>query len=134
MRTPTRRIRSGCCACAAIGHPAAAPPKSVMNSRRFMPFSIQDPDKKRTPAASAIRTNINFRERLCLPTALGCQLMEAETSVRRRFLGSSQASNGLDRAWTLYRFGPDAKCPVRVKLRSGDAFAPQADRLRAFRR
>ena len=26
---------------------------------------------------------------LCLPTALGCQLLEAGTSVRRRFLGSS---------------------------------------------
>src|SRR5665647_3609459 len=28
-----------------------------------------------------------------------------------------------------YRFGPYAKCPVRVKLRSGDAYAPRADRL-----
>src|ERR1039457_5929504 len=33
ISTPTRRIRSGCCACAANGH-AAAPPRSVMNSRR----------------------------------------------------------------------------------------------------
>ena len=31
-----RRIRSPCCARAASGH-AAAPPSSVMNSRRFMP-------------------------------------------------------------------------------------------------
>ena len=29
-----RRIRSGCCARAASGHAAAAPPSSVMNSRR----------------------------------------------------------------------------------------------------
>ena len=32
-----RRIRSPCCARAASGHAAAAPPMSVMNSRRFMP-------------------------------------------------------------------------------------------------
>ena len=30
-----RRIRSGCCARAASGHAAAAPPRSVMNSRRL---------------------------------------------------------------------------------------------------
>jgi hypothetical protein len=33
---PMRRIRSGCCARAARGHAVAAPPRSVMNSRRFM--------------------------------------------------------------------------------------------------
>jgi hypothetical protein len=32
--TPMRRIRSGWCARAASGHAAAAPPSSVMNSRR----------------------------------------------------------------------------------------------------
>ena len=34
--TPMRRIRSPCCARAASGHAAAAPPRSVMNSRRCM--------------------------------------------------------------------------------------------------
>jgi hypothetical protein len=33
---PIRCIRSGCCPLAATGHVAAAPPRSVMNSRRFM--------------------------------------------------------------------------------------------------
>jgi hypothetical protein len=33
---------------------------------------------------------------LCLPTAPGCQLMEAATSVRRRHYGSSQASKMRD--------------------------------------
>src|SRR6516225_3935873 len=33
INTPTRRTRSGCCAPAASGHPAAAPPSSVMNAR-----------------------------------------------------------------------------------------------------
>src|SRR5207253_3817985 len=33
---PTRRIRSPCCARAASGHATAAPPSSVMNSRRLM--------------------------------------------------------------------------------------------------
>ena len=37
MSTPMRRIRSGCCcACVASGQVAAAPPKSVMNSRRLI--------------------------------------------------------------------------------------------------
>jgi len=31
-----RRIRLGCCARAASGHAAAAPPSSVMNLRRLM--------------------------------------------------------------------------------------------------
>jgi hypothetical protein len=35
MSTPTRRIRSPCCAPAVSGH-AAAPPSRVMNSRRLM--------------------------------------------------------------------------------------------------
>ena len=33
---PMRRTRSTCCALAASGHTAAAPPSSVMNSRRFI--------------------------------------------------------------------------------------------------
>ena len=40
MSTPMRRIRSGCCARAASGH-AAAPPISVMNSRRLMGFVLR---------------------------------------------------------------------------------------------
>src|SRR5437870_4540640 len=35
-RMPMRRIRPPCCARAASGHAAAAPPRSVMNSRRFI--------------------------------------------------------------------------------------------------
>ena len=38
MRKPTTGI-AGCCALAANGQAAAAPPKSVMNSRRFMATS-----------------------------------------------------------------------------------------------
>ena len=41
-------------------------------------------------------TSTNFLSAiLCLPMALGCQLLEAETSVHHRFLGSSQASQSL---------------------------------------
>ena len=36
ISTPMRRMRSGCCARAASGHAAAAPPSSEMNWRRFM--------------------------------------------------------------------------------------------------
>ena len=34
-RNPMRRIPSACCARAATGHDAAAPPSNVMNSRRL---------------------------------------------------------------------------------------------------
>src|SRR5262245_6705347 len=36
MSTPIRRMRSGCCAPAASGHAATAPPRSTMNSRRLI--------------------------------------------------------------------------------------------------
>src|SRR5262245_4934857 len=36
MSAPTRRMRSACCTRAASGHAAAAPPMSVMKSRRLM--------------------------------------------------------------------------------------------------
>jgi hypothetical protein len=36
VSTPMRRMRSGCCALAAIGQAAAAPASSVMNVRRLM--------------------------------------------------------------------------------------------------
>src|SRR6476660_3288241 len=38
--TPIRRMGSGCCPRAASGHATAAPLRSVMNSRRFMPRSF----------------------------------------------------------------------------------------------
>ena len=37
ISTPRRRMGPRCCARAASGHAATAPPISVMNSRRFMP-------------------------------------------------------------------------------------------------
>ena len=55
---------------------------------------------------------------LCLPKAPGCQLLEAATSVGCRFLGSSQASNALDRLGTLQGFRFDVfgvKCLLWVK-------------------
>ena len=53
ISTPMRRIRSGCCARAANGHAAAAPPSSVMNSRRFI----------RSPRRPALATCRGFRGR-----------------------------------------------------------------------
>ena len=61
-----------------------------------------------------------LRSILCLPKATGCQLLEAATSVGCRFLGSSQASDTLDRAWTLQCFRFNAKChrwtEFRIKI------------------
>ena len=52
IRMPIRRIRSACCARAAIGQGAAAPPSSVMNSRRLI---IRSP-RRRWRGASAVRS------------------------------------------------------------------------------
>jgi len=56
------------------------------------------------PERSVMQFEYQFQNDLCLPTALGCHLMEAETSVRRRFWGSSRTSNSLDQGNTLRRF------------------------------
>ena len=42
MSTPIRRIRSPCCARAATGHAAAAPPMSLMNSRRRIAIVLEE--------------------------------------------------------------------------------------------
>src|SRR5262245_2601487 len=54
---PIRRIRSGCCARAAIGHAAAAPPSSVMNSRRF----IRSPRRRGRAALPALQVRASWR-------------------------------------------------------------------------
>jgi hypothetical protein len=46
INSPTRRIRGGCCALAAIGHIAAAPPSSVMKSRRFTASTSRASERK----------------------------------------------------------------------------------------
>src|SRR5215467_9585760 len=51
--TPTRRMRSPCCARAASGHVAAALPRSVMNSRRF---TAQVPPVLRTERIAHLST------------------------------------------------------------------------------
>jgi hypothetical protein len=58
MSTPMRRMRSPCCARTAIGHATAAPPRSVMNSRRLVcrESSIvkSDGDRFMTPPPSRL--------------------------------------------------------------------------------
>src|SRR5262249_4975012 len=46
VRKPMRRTRSGCCARAASGHAAAAPPRRVMKSRRFTASASRASDGK----------------------------------------------------------------------------------------
>ena len=50
MNIPIRRIPLGCCARAASGH-AAAPPSSVMNSRRLMLTSLRRGSDLTTPSS-----------------------------------------------------------------------------------
>ena len=69
--------------------------------------------KKRMPKAGAIGTReseLKSRLRvLCLPVASCCQLGKAETSVRRRFLGSLQ-SKPLACLWLIkWSAGPEAQ-------------------------
>src|SRR5262249_43861776 len=53
MSTPMHLTRSPCCALAASGHAAAAPPTSVMNSRRLMPDMGLPPPSRSKSSATA---------------------------------------------------------------------------------
>jgi len=57
MSTPIRRIRSRCCACAASGHTAAAPPSSLMNCLRF----TRSPRRHERAASAAPRCRAPWR-------------------------------------------------------------------------
>ena len=55
MSTPMRRIRSGCCAPTASGH-VAAPPRSVMNSRRLIEhLALSPPRRVGRPAGGLVQ-------------------------------------------------------------------------------
>ena len=61
-----RRIPLPCCACAACGRTAAAPPSSVMNERRFTSRSLHTSDRKdSTPSTAGDRCTAGLRSRLC---------------------------------------------------------------------
>jgi hypothetical protein len=47
------------------------------------------------PAAPAIQTKMIAKLKLCQPKIQGCQLQEAWTSDRLRFMGSSRTSSSL---------------------------------------
>jgi len=66
MSTPMRRIRSPCCARAASGHAAAAPPRNAMNSDQLTvvadtpSLASRIHDSGRRPTS----TPLNFRGKL----------------------------------------------------------------------
>ena len=62
-----RRIPLPCCACAASGRAAAAPPSSVMNERRFTSRSLRTSDRKdSTPSTAGDRCAAGFQSELRL--------------------------------------------------------------------
>src|SRR5215510_803614 len=69
MRTPTRRIRSGCCASEASGH-AAAPLTSAMNSRRLMSGFPLSSRFRRTLSLHLSRGNVLGLDLNCSELAL----------------------------------------------------------------
>ena len=60
-------------------------------------------------------------------------MLEAATSVRRRYRGSSQESKGLDRAGTLYRIGVIVDQNVRCRTAKTPAFTIRRDARREAR-
>jgi hypothetical protein len=99
-----RRTRSLSCACAASGH-AAAPPRSVMNSRRFMgaPTSALGPDIT-TPLRknAAVHHSKNCvmmsqmghsRPRPAKPKAEACPLRPRSRQTGRRFTKSASCQD-----------------------------------------
>src|SRR5262249_46976419 len=89
LSTPILRTRSACCARAASGHAAAAPPSSVMNARRLMlhtglslPPAIPHPSvgstRKRRPVRSVyLGASLPWNARQVLGTDLDRSVSEA---------------------------------------------------------
>ena len=57
------------------------------------------------PTAHAVRQSI-FEINMCLPTAIGCQLMQAETSVSLRFFAALRQAIRLTVPKRYAVFGP----------------------------
>src|SRR6266436_1207093 len=81
MSTPMRRNRSPCCARAASGHAAAAPPRSDMKVRRL----IRSPPHNLRSSASAVRRKNDAKQHpLVDPFLLGSADMS--TAIRRDYI------------------------------------------------
>src|SRR6516164_11333308 len=80
--TPMRRIRPDCCARAAIGHAAAAPPSSDMKSRRLRAGMVS------TPPSAAGFLSLARRDR----PVLGATLNRSELGGRRQAVARSGRS------------------------------------------
>ena len=79
MNTPMRRNRSRCCARAAIGHAAAVPPRSVMNSRRFIPSA----SSMRISHFAVMRATGGLAQRSCrTPVIAKPMMMRAQTNMQ----------------------------------------------------
>jgi hypothetical protein len=79
MNTPMRRNRSRCCARAAIGHAAAVPPRSVMNSRRFIPSA----SPMRISHFAVMRATGGLAQRSCrTPVTAKPMMMRAQTNMQ----------------------------------------------------
>src|SRR5262245_38678252 len=71
ISTPTRL---GCCACATSGQEAAAPPRSVRNSRRLMQFLIR---------SSQLEECFDVKRTIARPDLAVCSLLHPKRRSRR---------------------------------------------------
>src|SRR5262249_48084263 len=98
--TPMRRNRSGCCACATSGHPAAAPPTSVMNSRRL----TDRPLKQRVLPYHAVGCIVHDRKFWLPMSALG----QKQTLQSVRPMSALPPKADMDQRGCDVRFVPKA--------------------------
>jgi len=96
-----RRIRSGCCARAARGHPAAAPPTSVMNSRRL--------------------TGRSLKQRVLPYHAVGRIMHHSKFRWLMSALGQKRTSR---QVWSMSALPPKADIGTQLCAKSGH-YAPQ---------
>src|SRR5260221_5593935 len=72
VTAPTRSIFTGSCACTAIGNATAAPPRSVVKSRRLMPTIEVPPDRLAPPSVGLSHAQPASERRLILGAELHC--------------------------------------------------------------
>jgi hypothetical protein len=81
--TAIRRTRSGCCARAASCHPAAVPPRSVMNSRRLISFFPSRGPRRLCSPIRRLQANVVRRVKMGLSCPSWVLCHEYRRSKRR---------------------------------------------------
>src|SRR5262245_43346635 len=119
MSTPIRRICSGCCARTTSGHATAAPPKSVMNSRRLI-ASSEAQDKASYSPKLAYWKGVGWEVRQRLFTRPMSALGHKQTFAPQKVMSALPPKADMCDATRDVRFGPIADIAPEVRYNERD--------------